>query len=336
MSNLLLVDDDAAIRESLGEYLASQGHALCTAETIEEAVALTETVRPDAVVSDLMLKAGTGLELKQELSRRMAGKEPAFILMSGQATLDYALQALHTGVDSFLMKPLNLSELSLAIDTSIKRKHLALPSLKIKFELAEQFYHDLSLPLNLLIPRLCMLLEGRHGALSMYQNRNISGQFEYLRRALWLMKGFYPRMLEGAAENPSRREFDAGVALRGLLLKVEDELLQRRVSARLPEMKGMGRARVVPETAEAFMEIVLLRALAVSEPGAALDLEWAESSQRLIFTLRLRYPNVAGPSSPIAQLIPMVPFSQACLEQAGLDFESQGPAGPWVLTFQAA
>src|SRR5688572_13715678 len=115
MPNLLLVDDDASIRESLGEYLSSQGHALCTAETIEEAVALTETVRPDAVVSDLMLKTGTGLMLKAELNKRMAGKEPAFILMSGQATLDSALQALHTGVDSFLMKPLNLNELSLAI-----------------------------------------------------------------------------------------------------------------------------------------------------------------------------------------------------------------------------
>ena len=96
MPKLLLVDDEASIRESLGEYLSSQGHQLDCASSLPEAVERAVKSKPDAIVSDLMFADGDGLMLKSELSRRFGAESPGFILMTGHATLDTALDAINT------------------------------------------------------------------------------------------------------------------------------------------------------------------------------------------------------------------------------------------------
>lgn len=333
MPSLLLVDDEAAIRESLGEYLSSQGFELKIASSVSEALDTAAKDKPDLIVSDLMLGEGDGLELKAELTKRYGEQEPGFVLMTGHASMETALDALNLGVDQYLLKPVNLKDLSRAIDNGLKRKkHQAQQALKVRFELAEQFYHDLSLPMNQLIPRLCMLLEGRHGALSMAQNRNISSQFESLRRLLWLMKGFYPRLLEGSCELARRQATALNKMTRSLSIKLEDEAEQRRVELKLGNPGETRPAFLIPETAESFLEILTLRALAIAEPGSVLEGQWESYPDRAELTLRLQFPG-NGPGSPIAALMPMVPFSQGCLESAGLDFEAAGPAGPWTVRF---
>src|SRR5258706_159968 len=150
MPNLLLVDDDPSIRESLSEYLSSQGHQLDCASSLPQAIQLALEKKPDAIVSDLMFEEGNGLMLKSELTRRLGEDAPGFILMTGHASLNTALEAMAIGVDQYLIKPLNLNELSSAIDSSLRRRASHNPSTgfaRIKFQAAEHFFQDLSLPL---------------------------------------------------------------------------------------------------------------------------------------------------------------------------------------------
>jgi CheY-like chemotaxis protein len=332
MSSYLVVDDEPAIREALEYYLSSQGHKIQTASGLPEALAKAERVKPDAIVSDLLFEGGTGLMLREELNRRYKGYNPGFILMSGKATLDAALQAMKQGVDQFLLKPLNLQELDSALNDAMQKRLKLSQDLKIKFQLAEQFYHDLSMPFNLLLPRLCMLLEGRHGNLSMPQIQSLSGQFEYLRQMLWVMKGFYPRLLEGQGPDLKRSSLDANRLLSDTLSKVENELYQREVAV---EMKVNDSPKVIAsrEAAQALIEIVAVRALAIAEKGSKLKFSWGSEASLTVLKIELAGKEGSAHTRSIAPLIQLVPLSLSCLEMAGLSFDSETPAGPWRIGF---
>ena len=332
MSNLLVVDDEAGIRESLDYYLSSQGHQLSTAASLPEALEIADKVRPDAIVSDLMFDGGTGLMLRQELNRRHQGYNPGFILISGRATLDSALEAMKQGVDQFMLKPLNLEELSQALDTALQKRHRVRQNLRIKFQLAEHFYHDLSLPFNLLLPRLCMLLEGRHGNLTVPQIQSLSGQFEYMRQLLWVMKGFYPRLLEGEGPELKRNALDANRLVADSLTKLENDFYQREINLDF-KVAEESRINCSREASQALVEIIITRALAIAERGSQLKLSWSVEGTLLMLKIELSGHDGSAHARNVAPLIQMVPLSLTALELAGLSFDSESPAGPWRIGF---
>jgi DNA-binding response OmpR family regulator len=335
MPNLLVVDDEPSILESLEFYFSSQGHQIQTASGLPQALELAEKMKPDAIVSDLMFEGGTGLMLREELSRRHQGWDPGFIIMSGRATLETALEAMRQGVDEFLLKPLNLEHLNLALESALQKRRKINQDLKIKFQLAEKFYHDLSLPLNLLLPRLCMLLEGRNGSLSISQVQSLSGQFEYLREILWVMKGFYPRLLEGHSLEIKRSALEANRLIADILAKLEPELYQREISLNFQigeESKILANRGV----AESIVEIVVTRALTIAERGAQLKLTWNREGGLLFLKLELITSAQSSHTKTIAPLIQLVPLSLSCLELCGISFDCENPAGPWRIGFDIA
>lgn len=82
--SILVVDDDRAIGELLAEVLESQGHAVCAiAGTEDEAVEAADRWRPDLVIADLRLGAGSGLSA---LARIVQLRPVASVLISGTPT----------------------------------------------------------------------------------------------------------------------------------------------------------------------------------------------------------------------------------------------------------
>jgi CheY-like chemotaxis protein len=332
MSNLLVVDDEPAIRESLECYLSAQGHQIQSAAGMPQALDLAEKNLPDAIVSDWLFEGGNGLLLREELNRRNKNYNPGFILMSGKATLNSALEAVKLGVDRFLLKPLNLEELNAALDLALQKRRKVNQDLKIKFQLAEQFYHDMSLPFNLLMPRLCMLLEGRQGSLSMPQIQSLSGQFDYLRQMLWVMKGFYPRLLEGQGPELKRSALDANRLVADSLAKLEAEIYQHEINM---DFKINESSKVIAnrESAQSLLEIVLTRALTIADKGAQINLQWQDEGNLRVLKIELKNPKNQNSSRNIAPLVQMVPMSLSCLEQAGLSYDSESASGPWRVGF---
>jgi two-component system response regulator PilR (NtrC family) len=106
---LLVVEDEAAIRSALTRGLAHGGNQVVSAASLIEARSLAGSHRPEALVSDLKLPDGSGLDLACEL-------ELPFVLMSGYATYDDAVQALRLGCVDFFTKPVSIKDLRRAVD----------------------------------------------------------------------------------------------------------------------------------------------------------------------------------------------------------------------------
>jgi two-component system response regulator HydG len=106
---VLVVDDEAAMREVVSMRLADWGYDVCVAADGAEAGRLIQERHPDLVISDVVLPDMTGLEL---LSHLTAG-EPTrpVIMMTAYGTVELAVDAMKQGAQDFLTKPLDYSKL---------------------------------------------------------------------------------------------------------------------------------------------------------------------------------------------------------------------------------
>ena len=118
---ILLVDDDDALRESLGLLLAAEGYEVVTAGDAPSALArLEEPV--DVVLCDVRMPGMDGLELLPELIRRLPGAP--VLLMSAYGSGDLAVEALKRGAFDYLAKPFQPAEVLLAIKKARERERL--------------------------------------------------------------------------------------------------------------------------------------------------------------------------------------------------------------------
>lgn len=114
--HLLVVEDEDAIRSALTRGLASAGTSVAAAASLGAARELAMARRPDALVSDLKLPDGTGIELARELG-------VPFVLMTGYGTFDDAVAALRLGCVDFFTKPVPIRDLRHALDRIRGRLH---------------------------------------------------------------------------------------------------------------------------------------------------------------------------------------------------------------------
>jgi len=111
---VLLVEDEPAIRTAVSRGLTQAGHQVDSASSLMEARALAAKSAPEALLSDLKLPDGSGLDLAGEL-------RVPFVLMSGYATFDDAVQAMRMGCVDFFTKPVAIKDLRRALDRLLHR-----------------------------------------------------------------------------------------------------------------------------------------------------------------------------------------------------------------------
>ena len=105
---LLLIEDNASLRDATRQYMQEAGFIVDTAATGDEGLWAAEENPYDVVLLDLMLPKVDGMEI---LRRLRAKENPVHILvMSARDGLDDRLQALDAGADDYLVKPFSLSE----------------------------------------------------------------------------------------------------------------------------------------------------------------------------------------------------------------------------------
>jgi DNA-binding NarL/FixJ family response regulator len=104
MKKILLVDDHPLLREGLGRLIAAEkGLSVCgMAGTVQEALALVETEKPDLVISDLTLPGRNGLELIKDLVATYP--EIPVVVLSMHDELIYAERVLRAGGRGYVMK----------------------------------------------------------------------------------------------------------------------------------------------------------------------------------------------------------------------------------------
>ena len=113
MDKLLLVDDDAQMRNVLALYLRRAGFTVLDAATLAEARRLQQKQAPDLTIVDYQLPDGTAFDLLTA-SRERDGSE-AVIVLTGLGTIDLAVRAIKLGAEHFLTKPVDLESLEVLV-----------------------------------------------------------------------------------------------------------------------------------------------------------------------------------------------------------------------------
>ncbi|AOZ10620.1 sigma-54-dependent transcriptional regulator [Cupriavidus malaysiensis] len=117
MTNLLIVDDDKAVCDALASLVVAEGFTADSAGTLREAELYLGAQRPDAILADLMLPDGDGVDL---LAGADIGEAP-FIVMTGRASVDTAIHAMRAGATDYLTKPVDPQHL-LALLRAIEKQ----------------------------------------------------------------------------------------------------------------------------------------------------------------------------------------------------------------------
>ncbi len=111
MPHALIVEDDPNSLSGLSAILAADGFSVDTATTLAEARSALTRFIPDVVLVDLNLPDGSGLDLLHNLPAQPPGGALPVIVMTGNATVESAIEGLRQGIWDYLLKPVNIPRL---------------------------------------------------------------------------------------------------------------------------------------------------------------------------------------------------------------------------------
>jgi putative nucleotidyltransferase with HDIG domain len=117
-ANILVVDDEPAIRRLLSDWLSRQGYHCMTAGEADEALEVISRERPDVALLDLALPGQDGVALAHRL--REQDEELALIMVTGMQRFDAAVEGMRLGVLDYLLKPLTQQQLIDSVDRAVR------------------------------------------------------------------------------------------------------------------------------------------------------------------------------------------------------------------------
>ncbi len=122
MARVLVVDDEAALRDSLQRALEREGHVVEACATLQAARACLARGLPDALVTDIRLPDGSGVELAAE-ARAMSGTL-RILAMTAYGSVELAVEAMRRGADDFLEKPFRAEALRARVERLLEPARL--------------------------------------------------------------------------------------------------------------------------------------------------------------------------------------------------------------------
>jgi DNA-binding response OmpR family regulator len=119
---ILLVDDDEGALETLSDILQEKGFYTETAKTGKEALAKAEERLFNVVLLDISLPDMSGIEVLKVLAGK--GLSTIIIMMTGNATVQNAVDSINLGAEAYLIKPIDHEKLLLAIKGGLKKQEI--------------------------------------------------------------------------------------------------------------------------------------------------------------------------------------------------------------------
>ena len=117
---LLIIDDDAHLRESLAEVLELDGFECTQAGDAHKGIDSAVETNPDVVIMDIQLPDSSGFQICQDLRKR--SKKTILIMMTGRfLSAEEKKQGFELGADEYITKPFDLAELSARIKQLLSR-----------------------------------------------------------------------------------------------------------------------------------------------------------------------------------------------------------------------
>jgi two-component system, LuxR family, response regulator FixJ len=117
---VFIVDDDEAVRDSLGLLLEAAGHSVQAFEAAQDALEACRARVPACIVTDVRMPEMDGLEFQEQLTA--AGIQVPVIVMTGHADVPLAVRAMKAGAVDFIEKPFGDDVILTSIKGALKRK----------------------------------------------------------------------------------------------------------------------------------------------------------------------------------------------------------------------
>jgi two-component system nitrogen regulation response regulator NtrX len=150
MNHVLIVDDEAEIRESLESILREEEYLVTTAATATEALELLRDAAYDVVLLDIWLPDRDGLDTLTEIRRMDSANVPEVIIVSGHGTIEAAVRATKLGAYDFLEKPLSLDRTLIVLKNAMKARQMRDDNQEFSRQLAKGTVTGNSVPMKAL------------------------------------------------------------------------------------------------------------------------------------------------------------------------------------------
>ncbi|MEO8650254.1 MAG: sigma-54 dependent transcriptional regulator [Acidobacteriota bacterium] len=142
MAKLLVVDDEKNLRLVIEKELARQGHEVDTAADGEAAWEMIEACDYDVLLCDINMPRLDGIQLLRRV-RDKSVNQPEVIMLTGQGTVETAIEAMKLGAYDYLTKPYRIKELSALVDGAMEKQQLKIDNQRLRAQIER---NTLSLP----------------------------------------------------------------------------------------------------------------------------------------------------------------------------------------------
>jgi DNA-binding NtrC family response regulator len=117
---VLVVEDEPVVRFGIRDFLESRGFGVQEAASLEQARALFQRERPDAIVIDYSLPDGNALNLLSEVLE--VDSQLPVVVLTGHGSIDLAVRAIKEGAENFLTKPVELPALAVVLERALENQ----------------------------------------------------------------------------------------------------------------------------------------------------------------------------------------------------------------------
>jgi DNA-binding NtrC family response regulator len=138
--NILIVDDDQIILDSLCEFLRLEGYTVTGAMNFKQAIAELRKQAFALVITDVNMADGDGFELLDIIKKNYP--QTVVIVITGYGTIESAVQAIKQGAYDYLTKPIIDDELRLATERSLKQQTLMSENVTLRSQLEQKYSLD--------------------------------------------------------------------------------------------------------------------------------------------------------------------------------------------------
>jgi DNA-binding NtrC family response regulator len=134
---ILVVDDEASVRQALALRFADEGYTVEMAADGYHALRMLESFDPDVVLTDLMMPVLDGLGLLEQ--GKLLVPHASFVLMTASSSIETAVQAIKSGAETYLTKPLDLEAVCALVLRAAEKAKLSREAAGMRERLKERF-----------------------------------------------------------------------------------------------------------------------------------------------------------------------------------------------------
>ena len=135
--NILVVDDEFSVRDSLFKWFREDGYNVDTAENATEALKKIQESKWDLILLDIKMPGMDGMELQKRIKE--IDPNIIIIMITAFASVDTAVQALKVGAYDYVTKPIDPDYLTHIVNNALREKKLSIENIQLRESIKEYY-----------------------------------------------------------------------------------------------------------------------------------------------------------------------------------------------------